>query len=77
MKKDGSDFLPLDGRSLRPGLADSWAQTRLFFFFLRLDLLLLLHRRLWLCRLRWKHLLFIELPLGHLETSGPMARHVV
>src|SRR2546425_574300 len=36
-----------------------------------------LHRRLWLCRLRWTHLLFIELPLGHLETSGPMARHVV
>jgi hypothetical protein len=24
-----------------------------------------------------EHLLFIEVPLDHLETSGPMARHVV
>jgi hypothetical protein len=40
------------------------------FFFLRLDLLLLLHRRLWLPRMRWKHLLFVDLPLGHLETHS-------
>src|SRR5207247_10506309 len=51
-------------------------RSRCLFFFLRLDLLLLLQG--WL-RLRtlWEHLPFVELLLGHLETRGPPARHVL
>src|SRR2546430_11716395 len=51
-------------------------RKRDLFFFLRLDLLLLLHGRLRVRTLR-EHLPFVELLLGHLETRGPPARHVL
>jgi Domain of unknown function (DUF3597) len=47
------------------------------FFLLRLNLLLLLHRRLRLYRLSRQHLPRVELFLSCFEITGPIARHVV
>ncbi len=62
--------------TIGPGALPNRKAGRLLFFYLRLNLLLLLHGRLRLRALQ-EHLLIVELSLGHLEISGPVVRHVV
>jgi hypothetical protein len=78
-------FAEVAGAKRRQGekMRIRWRTTRLlleavyFYFFLWLDLMLLLRRQLRVHRLRRKHLLIVELLLGQLEICGPTARHIV